>query len=69
MANKRNRQKQRNSSKTIEGYERQLLKEIAKWRNEVRELAVGSTKHRDAHRELHRFLSAHEHLRRYYFNL
>ena len=68
MTNKRNRQKLRNSSKTIEGYERHLLQEADKW------VSIGNaTEHGqrrpEAYQKARHFTAMHEHLRRYYFDL
>lgn len=68
MANKRNRQKQRNSSKTIEGYERHLLQEADKWASIGREAESGP-KRSGAFQRHRQFIEMHEHLRRFYFDL
>lgn len=68
MANKRNRQKQRNSSKTLEGYERYLLQQRKKWEDahtsnnapHVRQNINGHIGH---------YKKAHEELREFYFDL
>ena len=70
MANKRNRQKQRNSSKSLEGYEKQLLKEMMEHREAAVDSLNGSlSEQRKAHGELRQFQFMHEHLRKYYFDL
>lgn len=68
MANKRNRQKRINSSKTIEGYERHLLQEVDKWAS-IGDESVGTPKRSGAYQKVRQFTEMHEHLRRFYFDL
>ena len=67
MANKRNRQKQRNSSKTLEGYERRLLQEIKKW-EDIAENPRTVAIQRDAMQRANLLRGVHIDLRRYYFD-
>lgn len=67
MANKRNRQKQMNSSKTIEGFERHLLQQLKKW-NDV-QTAAGSVRNQEAINNIYYYKRAHENLRNFYFDL
>ncbi|MEK5070752.1 hypothetical protein [Sporosarcina sp. FSL K6-1508] len=67
MANKRNRQKQMNSSKTIEGFERHLLQQLKKW-NDV-QTAAGSVRNQEAINNIYYYKRVHENLRNFYFDL
>ena len=67
MANKRNRQKQMNSSKTIEGFERHLLQQLKKW-NDV-QTAAGSVRNQETINNIYYYKRAHENLRNFYFDL
>lgn len=67
MANKRNKQKQRNSSKTLEGYERYLLQQMKKWHDvseEGRPPASSEARHKYFY-----YKRTHEELRNYYFDI
>lgn len=68
MANKRNRQKQRNSSKTLEGYERRLLQEIRKWEDVIKNPRTADIQ-RNAMNRADLLRGVHMDLRKYYFDL
>ena len=68
MANKRNRQKQRNSSKTLEGYERFLLQQMKKWEDAPRTKGT-LPEERHINSNIFHYKKAHEGLRQYYFDL
>ncbi|MEK4712285.1 hypothetical protein [Sporosarcina sp. FSL K6-5500] len=68
MANKRNRQKQLNSSKTLEGYENRLLKEIRKWEDVISNPRTADIQ-RDAMNRADLLRVIHMDIRKYYFDL
>ncbi|QNK87788.1 hypothetical protein H7992_21905 [Sporosarcina sp. resist] len=68
MANKRNRQKQMNSSKTLEGYEKRLLKEIRKWEDVISNPRTADIQ-RDAMNRADLLRVIHMDIRKYYFDL
>ena len=68
MANKRNRQKQRNSGKTLEGYEKHLLQEKVKWENTLQKSDT-MPRQREVQNNIYYYKRAHENLRRFYFDL
>lgn len=68
MANKRNRQKQRNSSKTLEGYERFLIQNRIKWEN-AHKVADKPYERQVASNNISHYRRAHEKLREFYFDL
>lgn len=68
MANKRNRQKQRNSSKTLEGYEKYLLQESKKWEDALNKTDT-MPRQREVQNNIYYYKRAHDNLRRFYFDL
>lgn len=68
MANKRNRQKQRNSSKTLEGYERYLLQQRRKW-EESRSTEHAPYQRQTINNNISHYRKAHEELREFYFDI
>ncbi|MET3658336.1 hypothetical protein [Sporosarcina psychrophila] len=68
MANKRNRQKQINSSKTLEGYERRLLQEIRKSEDVIKNPRTADIQ-RNAMNRVELLRGVHMDLRKYYFDL
>ena len=68
MANKRNRQKQRNSSKTLEGYERYLLKQKKKWQDAY-SVAERPHERQLSSSNVNYYKRTHEELREYYLDI